>query len=119
MEISGGVAKRIPEYAVYGTKGTLILENNTISMRYLDPEAELKEIKADPSTPGSGAAFGNEEKLVWKEDTVELSKEDKTDVIWDYFFDAYRLGKPYPITSHQALEVVRALENAKIGTEFQ
>jgi predicted dehydrogenase len=118
MEISGGVAKKIPEYAVYGTKGTLILEGNTISMRYLDPEVELKDIKADPSTPGSGASFGNDEKLVWIDEKIELSKDDKTDVIWDHFYDAYRLGKPYPITSEQAKEVVRVLENAKIGTEF-
>ncbi len=118
MEISGGVAIRTPEYMVYGTRGTLVYENKTIKMKYLDPDAELADIKADPATPGSGSAFGNSEKLVWKEEELP-SSDGKTEVIWDYFFDAYRNNKPYPITSAQAIEVVRTIERAKVGTEFE
>ncbi len=119
MEISGGVALPVPEYRVYGSKGSLIGEKNTLKLRYLDPEVELAEIQADPSTPGSGASFGNGETLVWKEETIELNPEDQTAVIWDYFYETYRNGKPYPITAQQAMEVVRVLEEAKIGTIFQ
>lgn len=118
MEISGGVALPVPEYIVYGTRGSLIGENNTLRLKYLDPTVKLADIKADPATPGSGAAFGNSEVLVWKEETILLSQEDKTDVIWDYFYDAYRNNKPYPISSDQALEVVRVIEEAKLGTVF-
>lgn len=117
MEISGGVALKIPEYVVYGTKGSLIIEGKTMRLRYLDPTIELQDIKADPATPGSGAAFGNSEKLVWIEETRPTS-DGKTEAIWDYFYEAYRNNKPYPITSAQAIEVVRTLENAKRGTEF-
>ena len=117
MEISGGVALKIPEYIVYGTKGTLIVEGKTLKMKYLDPTVPLKDIKADPATPGSGSAFGNSEVLVWKEEELPTS-DGKTEVIWDYFYDAYRNHKPYPITSAQAIEVVRTLELAKVGTEF-
>ena len=117
MEISGGVALKVPQYIVYGTKGTLICDGSTINIKYLDPEVELKDIKADPATPGSGSAFGNSEVLAWKEETIPTS-DGKTEAIWDYFYEAYRNNKPYPITSAQALEVVRTLENAKIGTEF-
>lgn len=117
IEISGGVAQKVPEYMVYGTKGSLIIEGNSLKMKYLDPSVELADIKADPSTPGTNAAFGNSEKLVWIEEELPTS-DQKTEVIWDYVYEAYRNHKPYPITSAQALEVVRVLENAKIGTEF-
>ena len=118
MEISGGVALPVPQYMVYGTKGTLISDGKNIRMKYLDPEVELADIKADPSTPGSGSSFGNSEKLTWKEETIPTSSE-KTEAIWDYFYEAYRNNKPYPVTSAQAIEVVRALELAKVGTEFE
>ena len=103
---------------VYGTKGSLIGENNQLKLKYLDPEVELAEIKADPSTPGSGSSFGNSEVLTWKEETIELNPKDQTAVIWDYFYDAYRNDKFYPITNEQAMEVVRVIEEAKIGTEY-
>ena len=119
MEISGGVAQPVPEYRVYGTKGGLIGENNTLKLKYLDPSVELAEITADPSTPGASSAFGNEETLVWKEETIELNPCDQTAVVWDYFYEAYRNNKPYPITSEQAMEVVRVLELAKAGTVFE
>ena len=118
MEISGGVAIDTPEYMIYGSKGSLIGGNNEFKLKYLDPEVELKEITADPATPGSGS-FGNDEVLTWKEETVTFGPHDKTDVVWDYFYDAYRNCKPYPITSHQAMEVVRTIEAAKIGTIFE
>ena len=118
MEISGGVAAHVPEYLIYGSRGSLVGENNTLKLKYLDPEVELQDVKADPATPGSGAAFGNSEELVWKEETIELQKEDQTAVIWDHFYEAYRNHKPYPIASEQALEVVRVLEEVKFGTEF-
>ncbi|MBR6765134.1 MAG: hypothetical protein IKM06_01485, partial [Clostridia bacterium] len=119
MEISGGAAVNTPEYIVYGSRGALIGGNNEFKLRYLDPEVELADIKADPSTPGSSASFGNSEELHWKEETITYGPYDKTDVIWDYFYEAYRNNKPYPIPSHQALEVVRTIENAKIGTIFE
>ena len=44
---------------------------------------------------------------------------DQTAVVWDYFYEAYRNNKPYPITPEQAAEVVRVLELAKAGTVFE
>ena len=101
---------------MYGTRGSLIGDGRTLRWKYLDPAVPLADIKANPATP-DGATFGNDEVLQWKEDSYALGG-DKTDVIWDYFYEAYRNHKPYPITSDQAAEVVRVLEEAKIGTEF-
>ena len=118
MEISGGVSCNTPMYMIYGTKGTLIGEGKELRLKYLDPDVELAEIKADPETPGSGSSFGNSETLTWKEETVTLQGGDKTTVIWDYFYDTYRNSKPYPITSAQALEVMRVITEVKEGTVF-
>jgi len=117
MEISGGAALPTPEYVIYGTRGSIIGGGKKFELKYLDPNVELMDIKADPNTP-DGDAYGNSEKLQWIEETIELDGKDKTDVIWDYFYEAYRNNKPYPITSEQAAEVVRTIENAKIGTRF-
>ena len=118
MEISGGVSLPVPAYTVYGTRGTLIVEGAAFRMKYLDPDVILKELKADPSTPGTDAAYGNSEPLVWKEETVTLPTTDDLNTIWDYVYDSYRNHVPYPITNEQALEVVRVIEEAKIGTAF-
>ena len=117
MEISGGVAIDTPEYMIYGTKGSLVGCGKSFKLKYLDPAVTLDKIEADPSTP-DGPSYGTEEILPWKEETVTLEGGDKTVVIWDYFYEAYRNHKPYPITLDQATEVVRTIENAKIGTEF-
>jgi len=117
MEISGGAALPTPEYVVYGTRGSLIGEGTTLRMKYLDPSVPLMKIVADPSTPDSGT-YGNSEKLQWLEKTITLDTRDHTDVVWDYFYDAYRNNKPYPITSDQAAEVVRTIEAAKLDTIF-
>ncbi len=69
--------------------------------------------------PACGSSFGNKETLVWKEEVIELSGKDKTDVIRDYFYDAYRNSKPYHITSAQALEVMRVISEVKEGTTFE
>lgn len=117
MEISGGVAIDTPEYLIYGTRGSLIGDGRTLKWKYLDPDVPLKKITADPSTPGTGT-YGNDEVLKWKEDSYTLGP-DKTDVVWDYFYDAFRCNKPYPIAPDQAAAVVKVLQDAKIGTEFE
>lgn len=120
MEISGGVSQKIPQYAIYGTRGSLIsTSGSTFSLKYLDPDVELADIKANPATPPDGAGYGNGEKLVWKEETVQLSGIDDTEIIWDYLYDSYRNNVPFPITAQQALNVVKVLELAKKGTEFE
>ena len=118
MEISGCAAIAGPEYVIHGTRGSLVGQGRLLRWKYLDPEAELEEVEADPSTP-TGTAYGNTEKLPWKEDSFELDGTDKTDVIFDYFYEAFRNGKPYPVTAEHAAEVVRILEEVKAGTEFE
>lgn len=118
MEISGGVSLPTPEYMVYGTKGSLVGEGNIFRLKYLDPNVPLKKIAANPLTP-DGNIFGNDEKLVWKEEEITLDTQGQTEIIWDHLYDTFRNNKPFPITSKQAAEVVRVIEQAKIGTVFE
>lgn len=118
MEISGGVSLPTPEYMVYGTKGSLVGEGNIFRLKYLDPNVPLKKIAANPLTP-DGNIFGNDEKLVWKEEEITLDTQGQTEIIWDHLYDTFRNNKLFPITSKQAAEVVRVIEQAKIGTVFE
>ena len=118
MEISGGVIQKVPEYMIYGTRGSLTCTGSTITMKYLDPEYDLPEIKANPETPVEGADYGSRHPLPWVEETISIAGQDDTWRIWDYLYESFRNNKPYPITHDQALAVVKVLEDAKIGTEF-
>ena len=118
MEISGGVSQKVPEYMIYGTRGSLTCAGSTITMKYLDPEYDLPEIKANPETPVEGADYGSRHPLPWVEETVSIAGQDDTWRLWDYLYESFRNNKPYPITHDQALAVVKVLEDAKIGTEF-
>ena len=42
-------------------------------MKYIDPEYDLPEIKANPETPAEGSDFGSRFPLPWKEETIELT----------------------------------------------
>ncbi|MBE6598706.1 MAG: Gfo/Idh/MocA family oxidoreductase [Ruminococcaceae bacterium] len=117
MEISGGMAIPTPVYTVYGSKGAMVSEGESFRLKYLDPAVALSEVKADPATPGSGAAFGNTEELKWVEETIPF--EDGTDRVWDALYDAIRFGKEYPIPLYQAAKVVEVIEKVKEGTVFQ
>ena len=119
LEISGGVALPQPEYTVWGTKGALVLQGNTIQLKYLDPEVELVSREANPGTPGT--TFGSGEELPWCEETLEVSPAEPVamDMIWDALYSAVRQGQPFPITLDQAVEVMRVVSCAKEGTPFE
>ena len=117
MEISGGVALPTPEYMIYGSRGTLVSQGGSFHLRYLDPEVPLAKIEADPNTPGSGASFGNPEKLVWVEEDVQIPG-DGTSRIWDALYETIRFGKAFPVTLDQASRVIDVIEAVKNGTIF-
>ncbi|HOJ30640.1 MAG TPA: Gfo/Idh/MocA family oxidoreductase [bacterium] len=118
LEISGGAAISESEYLVLGSKGALECTGNEIKLRYLDPSVPLRELKANPGTPGVG--FISPEKLVWIEKTIPVNPELKVEMhfIWDYLYEAIRNKKPFPVKWKQALEVMRIISAAKKGTKF-
>jgi scyllo-inositol 2-dehydrogenase (NADP+) len=115
LEISGGVAIGEPQYRVFGTKGSLALTGNEITLRYLDPEVPLQPKEPDPGTPGT--TFGTPEALSWVEMTKPV-EAGSNHVIWDHLYAAVREAKEYPIKLSEAIQVMEIVSAAKTGTRF-
>ena len=116
LEISGGAATKLPLYTVWGDRGGLVCDGKTVEMKYLDPAVALPPRQANPGNPGE--TFGTKETLPWVEKSVPVVGEDLS-AIWDHLFKAVREGVAFPITTEQALAVMKVVEAVKKGTKFQ
>ena len=121
LEISGGTAIGGPVYFIAGTKGALVSQDEqTISLRYLDPGKPLPAREAQAGTPAA-MAFGSPEDLPWIERTIPVAPAVKGDMTscWDALYDAIRLGKPFPVSLDNAVDVMRIVSRARRGTPFE
>lgn len=118
MEISGGCATPIPEYTMYGSKGSLVSERDGFHVRYLNPENRLSPVVSDPATPGSKQSFGSGEKLEWVDTIIPYESYGDCSRIWDHLYKAIREGKPHPVRLEQAVDVIRVIDAVKSGTIF-
>jgi len=116
MDISSGAAVGGPEYVIRGTRGGLVCQGNSITVRHLDPKRKLKPRKVNPGDPGD--AFGSPENLPWIEKTFPAKPKKAWD-IWDELHGAVRGGKRFPITLGEAVEVMKVISRAKQGTPFE
>ncbi len=105
-------------WAVWGTRGAMVCDDKTVTLRYLNPQVPLEERQADPGTPGQ--TFGSQEQLYWVQETQPVMPQRKTDisVIWDALYATIREGAPYPITLDHSVEVMRVVDAVKQGTPF-
>ena len=116
MEISGGISLPSPVVAVYGTRGSLISEDEMdIKLKYLDPKMEMPNYPAHPETPPLGQNFSGvvAPKFIRKTIMVEPENGLQLTDIYHVLYQAIREGKPYPIKSEEAYEVVRVTEIVK------
>ena len=121
VEINGGAALPEPVYIVSGTRGMLISENEKmLKMKYLDPEQQLEDIKANPGTPAISGGFGNGEELKWieKEIPVAPASGEAPRFIWKHLFLAIRYGVPFPITMAEGLGNAAVTLQVKQQSEF-
>jgi len=122
VQIGGGMAIREPECTVHGSRGSIVVRGREIQMRYLSPRQKLARLRAKTSTPPKEGGFGNPEKLRWVEKTVPVKPRRRVDVgtsIWRHLYAAMRKGEPFPIKWEEALEVMRIIDLARKGTEFE
>ena len=120
VEISGGVALASPVYAVYGTRGSLISEDEkTLKLKYLDPRKKLKDRKAIKGDPGDN--LGDPDDLKWIEKEIPVKPKLKVNVtsIWKYLYDSIVEQNPFPITLDQSVAVMKVLDEVKSGTKFE
>ena len=117
VEISGGIALPSPVYAVYGTRGSLISEDEQdIKLRYLDPSFKtLSRGTASSDTPPMTGGFGGSVAPKWIRKTimVEPANGANTNDIYHSVFMSIRHKAAYPISIEEAVEVVRWTEQAK------
>lgn len=101
------------------SRGSMTSENFKIKMRYIDPDQVIAPVVADPDPPpmsfGKTGAFATATPIHWVEKEWEVTGEDLS-FFWDYVYDSYRCGKPYPIKDEEALEVIRVLVHVKNNT---
>ena len=106
-------------FYAHGDRGSMTSDNFKIKMRYIDPDQVIAPVVADPGPPpmsfGKTGTFATETPIHWITKEWEVTGEDLT-VFWDYVYDSYRLGKPYPIKDEEALEVIRVLSAVKNNT---
>ncbi len=133
IEVSGGAATPAPEYTVWGTRGGLVGMGNTLSLRYLDPSAELPPREVFAGVPGSefaqpsgklalgkrtiGSNFGQPEELPWIEETRIVPAGDPSE-IWDHLYESIREETAFPVSLQEAVEVMRVIDSVREGTEF-
>ena len=114
MEISGATALKVPEYILYGTRGTLYDNGETYTLQYLPENFELPEIKASAITPSDPyeefSKRGEKLEFVTKEEKWVINPLDQT---WKHLYNAVRLGKEYPISNEEALKIVKTTEEIR------
>lgn len=118
IEVSGGVAIPAPVYAVYGTRGTLISQDEKeIQLKYVDTEKTEPAEPASDVTPPNEGVFGANKPIVWIEETRPVAPESGL-AVDDFYKVVYRTlaeGVPYPVKPEEAFEVVRVTEMIRNG----
>lgn len=118
IEVSGGVAIPAPVYAVYGTRGTLISQDEKeIQLKYVDTEKTEPAEPASDATPPNEGVFGANKPIVWIEETRTVAPASGLTVD-DFYKVVYRTlaeGAPYPVKPEEAFEVVRVTEMIRNG----
>ncbi len=120
LEISGGKAHKEPTYQVFGSKGSLSSDEQSIQLKYLDPKQKLPARRGKKGTPPLGGSFSGDETLCWieKEIPVKPRKPCDTTDIWDHLYASIRKGKAFPITLEESLQVMEIISKARKGTVF-
>lgn len=118
IEVSGGVAIPAPVYSVYGTRGTLISQDEKeIQLKYVDTEKTEPAEPASDATPPNEGVFGANKPIVWIEETRTVAPASGLTVD-DFYKVVYRTlaeGAPYPVKPEEAFEVVRVTEMIRNG----
>ena len=119
VEISGGVALGSPVYAVYGTRGSLISEDEkTLKLKYLDPRKKLKARKSRKGDPGDDISTPDDLKWIEKEIPIKPKPKVDTGSIWKYLYASIVDGEEFPISIDESVAVVKVIDEVKSGTKF-
>lgn len=125
LEISYMSAICSPYCTVYGNRGTLVCPNDLscredIQVKYIDPSFQFDDHPVIEGSPlkVAGQGFNCNEQIPWIEEKVKIEPAGNLPDIWEnrivfHLYQALREGVPFPVTSEQAFEVMRVIEEVK------
>ena len=121
IEVSNGLALERPYCQIYGDRGALKCDQDhqTITLQYIDPQFQFTDLQISAETPAQNAMWGPGN-IPWIRETrpitpagvaaaVTAVEEKMADALWM----AIHQQASFPITSEQALDVVRMMCRVK------
>ena len=115
IEVSNVLALERPYCQISGDRGALMCnaDQQTISLRYIEPQFQFQNLQISAETPKQDAPWGPDN-IPWIQETrpvtpagvvaaVTAVEEKMADALWM----AIHQQAPFPVTSEQALDVVR------------
>lgn len=109
------------ELYAYGNRGAIRVIGNNVAVRYINPDQILPEPVANRGAPGmsfgSSGTFATATPIDWIKKEYTLEGECLSQM-WTHLYKDLREGIPYPITSEEALEVIRVLAMIKNSTKI-
>ncbi len=117
VSVSGSVALQNGRiYSAFGTRGSAVMENDTIHLRHIDPDQALPPVVSDEKTPtngfGSTGTFEMQINPVWIEKEIKPEGEDLR-VFWVHLYETYRNGAEFPIKEEEVAALMRVIDAAK------
>lgn len=119
LEISNNVALPGAYCTVYGSRGSLLCEDQQhLRLRYLDPAFEFCEATASEGSPPLDGGYFSDLDLPWRDETQAVLPDTN---MWVYveietaqhLYRTLREGVPFPIANADALEVSRIIQVVK------
>lgn len=120
IEISNCVAIPGPYCTIYGDRGALLYQQNqkNIELKYLSPEFVWDDIEASSEAPKPGEGMHRDHNLPWISEIrpvqPEISMWAQVEIAMAiHLYNALRNNIPFPVSSSDAMEVVRVSELVK------
>ena len=106
---SAATVENAPEWTLLGTSGAATLSGGVARLRYYDPKKTPK-LKVIDKPLVDGRAYGNTDKLNWKEETLHCSESKDRAGFYDAVHATLKRRKKFPIDPKQVREMMRVLQ---------
>lgn len=118
LEISGANALKQPPWILCGDRGSMIIDGQRAKLRYLRIPPDRSALVVNDGTPGQDdKRYKIDDKADWIEEDLPAIASRPTD-FWNEIYLTLRKNTVFPITLNQAREVIRIIEQARVGTAF-
>lgn len=117
VESSYACALPLPNWVIMGSRGTLMSDGETSTLRYTKAR-KLPKMEAIDSHMVATRKYGSGEAIEFKEETMPSAEQPKRN-FYDYLYDSIRKGKPLFVTPESVRQTMYVLHQARKGTAFR